>query len=126
MTNAQQLAAIAVEADRLVDSQEDAWRLLQAALGEAGVIVVGDEKLNARAETWLDEHFPLKADHVMSRVHQMRGGKDNDPNFGSRMKGQGLFADLLRKRYEKASARLGLDKRSDVALDMRALPRNRA
>jgi polyphosphate kinase len=57
MTNAQQLAAIAVEADRLVDSQEDAWRVLKTALGEAGVIVVGDEKLNARAETWLDEHF---------------------------------------------------------------------
>jgi polyphosphate kinase len=57
MTNAQQLAAIAVEADRLVDSQEDAWRTLQAALGETGVIVVGDEKLNAKAETWLDEHF---------------------------------------------------------------------
>ncbi|APV51670.1 radical SAM protein [Betaproteobacteria bacterium GR16-43] len=57
---------------------------------------------------WLQVHFPLKADHVMSRVHVMRGGKDNDPRFGTRMTGEGLFADLLRQRFEKACARLGL------------------
>jgi polyphosphate kinase len=57
MTNAQQLSAIAVEADRLVDSQEEVWRSLQVALGEAGVIVVGDEKLDDKAESWLDEQF---------------------------------------------------------------------
>jgi DNA repair photolyase len=66
---------------------------------------------------WLEEHYPLKAAHVMSRVHQMRGGKDNDPSFGSRMSGQGLFAELLRQRFEKACARLGLDKRSELELD---------
>ena len=59
---------------------------------------------------WLEEHYPLKAAHVMSRVHQMRGGRDNDPNFGSRMKGQGLFAELLNQRFHKARARFGLDK----------------
>jgi DNA repair photolyase len=58
---------------------------------------------------WLQVHFPLKADHVMSRVHQMRGGKDNDPRFGSRMKGEGLFAQLLQQRFDKAYARLGFD-----------------
>ena len=68
-------------------------------------------------KAWLEAHYPLKAAHVMSRVHQMRGGKDNDPNFGSRMSGQGLFAELLRQRFEKASARLGLDKRSELELD---------
>jgi DNA repair photolyase len=66
---------------------------------------------------WLEEHYPLKAAHVMSRVHQMRGGKDNDPSFGSRMAGQGLFAELLRQRFDKACARLGLDKRSELQLD---------
>jgi len=60
---------------------------------------------------WLEERFPLKAAHVMSRVHEMRGGRDNDPNFGSRMKGQGLFAELLRQRFEKATTRLGLNRR---------------
>jgi DNA repair photolyase len=60
---------------------------------------------------WLEEHFPLKAAHVMSRVHEMRGGRDNDPNFGTRMKGQGLFAHLLKQRFDKACARLGLNDR---------------
>lgn len=45
----------------------------------------------------------------MSRVRQMRDGKENDPNFGSRMRGSGLFAELLSQRFGKACARLGLN-----------------
>jgi DNA repair photolyase len=56
---------------------------------------------------WLETHYPLKAKHVMSRVHQMRGGRDNDPGFGSRMRGSGEFADLLRQRFDIACERLG-------------------
>jgi DNA repair photolyase len=63
---------------------------------------------------WLEKRFPLKAAHVMSRVREMRDGKENDPEFGSRMKGSGLFAELLRQRFNKACARLGLNKRDDV------------
>ena len=59
---------------------------------------------------WLDAHYPLKAEHVMSRVRDMRGGRINDPNFGSRMHGQGEFGDLLRQRYRKGLARFGLDR----------------
>ena len=66
---------------------------------------------------WLEERFPLKAAHVMSRIHEMREGRDNDPNFGTRMTGTGLFAELLRQRYEKACKRLGLDKREEPELD---------
>jgi DNA repair photolyase len=58
---------------------------------------------------WLEKHFPLKAAHVMSRIHEMREGRDNDPNFGTRMAGTGLFAELLRQRYEKAVKRFHLD-----------------
>ena len=58
---------------------------------------------------WLENHFPLKAAHVMSRVQQMRGGKDNDPEFGSRMVGQGIFAELLKQRFSKACTRLDLN-----------------
>ncbi len=58
---------------------------------------------------WLEVHYPLKAKHVMSRVNEMRGGRDNDPNFGSRMRGSGELADLLRKRFDIACARLGFD-----------------
>ena len=39
---------------------------------------------------WLVQNFPLKAEHVMSRVRQMRKGKENDPNFGTRQKGEGV------------------------------------
>lgn len=66
---------------------------------------------------WLEERFPLKAAHVMSRVHEMRGGRDNDPNFGTRMKGQGLFAELLRQRFDKACARFGLNREGWRELD---------
>ena len=66
---------------------------------------------------WLDAHFPLKAAHVMSRIHEMREGRDNDPNFGTRMTGTGIFAELLRQRYDKACRRMGLDRREDRALD---------
>jgi len=59
---------------------------------------------------WLDAHFPLKAEHVMSRVRDMRGGKENDPNFGSRMVGKGELAELLAQRFRKAVKRFGLDR----------------
>jgi DNA repair photolyase len=58
---------------------------------------------------WLQQHYPLKAAHVMNRVHAMRDGRDNDPNFGSRQRGTGEFADLLRKRFEIACRKLGYE-----------------
>lgn len=57
---------------------------------------------------WLENHFPLKAAHVMSRVQEMRGGRDNDPNFGSRMVGEGIFARLLEQRFTRACAKAGI------------------
>jgi DNA repair photolyase len=67
---------------------------------------------------WLEAHFPLKAAHVMSRIHQMREGRDNDPEFGTRMVGTGLFAELLRQRYDKALKRFQLDAHeADFELD---------
>jgi DNA repair photolyase len=59
---------------------------------------------------WLERHFPLKAAHVMSRVRAMREGRENDPRFGSRMRGSGEFAALLRLRFEKACKRLDMNK----------------
>ncbi len=60
---------------------------------------------------WLAVHYPLRADHVMSVVNQLRGGRDNDPRFGERMTGTGLFAELLGQRFAIACRRLGLDGR---------------
>ncbi|MCC6535288.1 MAG: PA0069 family radical SAM protein [Burkholderiales bacterium] len=58
---------------------------------------------------WLDHHYPLKAAHVMSRVHAMREGRDNDPAFGTRMRGTGAFAQLLSTRFKMACRRLGFN-----------------
>jgi DNA repair photolyase len=66
---------------------------------------------------WLKEHVPEKAERVMARVREMRGGKDNDARFGTRMTGTGIWAQLIRQRFDKASARLGF-KRSQIELDL--------
>jgi DNA repair photolyase len=57
---------------------------------------------------WLAEHFPERAAHVMSLVRDMRGGRENDPRFGFRMRGTGPYALLLRDRFKLACGRLGL------------------
>ena len=56
---------------------------------------------------WLQLHYPDRATHVMSLVRQMRGGKDYDSAFGTRMRGEGPFAQLIQQRFRKAHARLG-------------------
>lgn len=57
LTVAQQLQAITIAADRLVTSQHEVWGSLQTQLDEAAMHVVGNEPLDAAAETWLDQHF---------------------------------------------------------------------
>lgn len=59
-------------------------------------------------QDWLEAHCPDRAAKVMARVREMHGGQDYDPAFGRRMTGEGLWADLLRQRFDKAVARLGL------------------
>jgi DNA repair photolyase len=67
---------------------------------------------------WLELHFPERAEHVLSLVRQMRGGRDNDARFGTRMRGEGEFADLIRQRFTLAARRLGLARNRDLALDI--------
>lgn len=66
---------------------------------------------------WLNAHEPLKAQHVMSLLNQMRGGRDNDPRFGFRQSGMGVYAELLAKRFATACQRIGLNKGERYALD---------
>ncbi len=56
---------------------------------------------------WLQLHYPQRAAHVMSLVQQMRGGKDYDSRFGTRMHGEGPFAQLIAKRFARANRQLG-------------------
>ena len=60
-------------------------------------------------QEWLAVHHPLKAKHVMSLVRQMRGGKDYDSDFRTRMRGSGIHAELIQQRFKEACARLGLN-----------------
>ena len=66
-------------------------------------------ELKTLFKEWLAEHYPQRAGHVMSIVRQMRGGRENDPNFGSRMSGTGNYAELMAKRFDIACRRLGLN-----------------
>jgi DNA repair photolyase len=59
---------------------------------------------------WLDEHYPDRADKVMNIIRSMRGGRDNDPNWFTRMQGSGPWADLMRTRFEIAVRKHGLNK----------------
>ena len=71
---------------------------------------------------WLQRHVPDRAQRIMARVQEMRGGRDNDPRFGTRMTGQGPWSALMRQRFEVAARRHGLD-RTGVALDLSAFRR---
>ena len=67
---------------------------------------------------WLEAHYPARAEHVLALIRQMRGGRDNDPRFGSRMRGEGPFADLLRLRFQAACRRSGLQSASRASLEV--------
>jgi DNA repair photolyase len=68
-------------------------------------------------QDWLQRHYPERAARVMARLRDMRGGRDNDPRFGTRMTGEGLWAQLIAQRLKKASERLGLT-RHRLPLDL--------
>ncbi|TLY94896.1 MAG: PA0069 family radical SAM protein [Gammaproteobacteria bacterium] len=66
---------------------------------------------------WLAQHYPERAQHVMSLIRAMRAGRANDANFGSRMRGTGPYALLLRNRFRLACGRLHLDPAARAALN---------
>jgi DNA repair photolyase len=88
---------------------------LVARAAEAGATAVGYIPVRLPWEVaplfkaWLEEHFPDRAGKVMATIRDIRGGRDNDPDFFSRMKGQGVWADLFRARFRIAARRHGLD-----------------
>ncbi len=66
-------------------------------------------EVNDLFQQWLQAHFPERAQRVMNRVREMRGGKDYDSDFSKRMAGEGVWADLIRQRFVKTVARLGMN-----------------
>jgi DNA repair photolyase len=73
---------------------------------------------------WLSEHYPERADHVMSLIRSTRDGRENDPRFGSRMVGSGSWAQMLRDRFALACKRHGLafSRMRDLAVDQFRAP----
>jgi DNA repair photolyase len=93
-------------------TEPDLERILEAAR-EAGAVYANYIVLRLPWEVrplfqeWLQAHFPDRAERVMNRVREMRGGKDYDADFASRMRGTGIWADLIRQRFYKTADRLG-------------------
>lgn len=72
---------------------------------------------------WLAEHFPDRAARVMGRVRDTHGGRDYDPEWGKRLRGEGAFAELVAQRFKLATARLGLAKQlAPLRTDLFAVP----
>jgi len=93
-------------------------RSVAAGASGAGYVVLRlPREIKDLFQEWLDAQVPDRARRVMSLVRQMRGGRDYDPDWGKRMKGEGPIAELLGKRFAVAKRRLGLD-RPSTPLDL--------
>lgn len=90
----------------------------EAGAGFAGWVLLRlPHEVEGLFTTWLQSHYPLRAARVLSLIRQSRGGKLNDPRFGSRMRGDGVYAALLARRFTTAVRRLGLNRPSRHELD---------
>jgi DNA repair photolyase len=90
-------------------------RILEAA-AEAGAHGAGYVMLRLPGAVaglfaeWLEAHFPDRKEKVLNRVRDLRGGRLNDPRFGSRMKGEGPFAEQIKTLFRQSKRRYGLDR----------------
>jgi DNA repair photolyase len=96
----------------------------RAGARHAGYVLLRlPHELRELFETWLHEHFPDRARHVLSLIRQTRSGNLNDPRFGHRFSGQGVYADLLGRRFARAARQYGFDEaRTQLATGRFALP----
>jgi DNA repair photolyase len=84
----------------------------------AGYTVVRlPHELKTLFREWLALHAPDRAAHVMSLIQQMNAGRDYDSDFRTRMRGQGVFAELLKRRFEIACRKHGFGRARDLQLD---------
>ena len=81
----------------------------EAGARYAGYVVVRlPHGLGDLFEGWLEEHFPDRKKKVLNRIRDIRGGKLNDPNFGTRMRGEGAFAEQIKAMFTIACRRSGM------------------
>ena len=90
---------------------------IAAAAAKAGATFCGYVALRlpfavkALFDQWLEAHFPEKKDKVLNRLREIRGGKLNDPNFTSRMRGSGIFAEQMAELFQLAQKKSGINQR---------------
>lgn len=94
-----------LDASAEAGAQRAGWVLLRLPLEVAPLF-----------ETWLQDHFPDRARHVMHRMEDLRGGKAYDSTFGKRMAGSGPYAELLRQRFARQCRKLSLNQREHSVL----------
>ncbi len=92
------------ELERVLEAARDA-----GAVSAHYVVLRLPWEVNPLFQQWLEAHFPERAQRVMNRVRDMRGGKEYDSDFSKRMHGEGVWADLIRQRFVKACERLGMN-----------------
>lgn len=84
----------------------------RAGASQAGYVLLRlPHEVKDLFRAWLADHRPGEAAHVMSLIQQSRGGKDYDSSWGQRMRGQGLFADMIAQRFRLACRKNGLNTR---------------
>ena len=89
-----------------------------AAVKNAGAVWAGSEILRLPLtvapvfEQWVDRHFPDRKEKIFNRIRAIRGGKINDPRFGTRMHGEGIFADQISQMFHVARRRVGIPEES--------------
>jgi DNA repair photolyase len=97
-------------------TEQELERLVEAA-AEAGAVNVNyiilrlPWEVNPLFQQWLEAHFPERAERVMNRVRDMRAGKDYDASFGTRMLGEGVWAELIKQRFKQVVKRVGINGR---------------
>ncbi|QOY96728.1 PA0069 family radical SAM protein [Massilia sp. UMI-21] len=91
------------EIERILEAAHDA-----GAIGAHYTVLRLPWEVNPLFQEWLQAHFPDRAQRVMNRIRDLRGGKDYDSDFSQRMHGEGVWADLIRQRFSKAVDRLGM------------------
>jgi DNA repair photolyase len=90
----------------------------KAGAGSAGYVMLRlPYEVKDLFREWLARHYPLRAAHVMSLVNDIRGGRDNDPRFISRMTGSGAFAALVKRRFDVACRKFSLNATRSKPLD---------
>ncbi len=99
------------ELERIVEAVAD------AGASSAGYVLLRlPYEVKTLFREWLAEHYPQRAEHVMALIRDLRGGADNDPRFGHRMRGIGPYAELLSSRFRLACRRAGLEDKRDLPL----------